>query len=213
MNKRKTVYVVGNNHEVQKLFSDRGWDIMYDAEKNKNNKVPDLLCFTGGSDIDPKLYGEQRIFETQYTHPNRDKGEIEIFQKFISIPKIGICRGAQLCNVLSGGSMWQDVNNHHGNHDIRDLLLNPGEMIEVTSTHHQMMEPGNEGVVLATTHRATNFKSWDKKKNMPKYDSEVVWYWNTNSLCFQPHPEYGKDKKMEPMREYFFKLIEYFLVD
>jgi hypothetical protein len=67
--------------------------------------------------------------------------------------------------------------------------------IQVTSTHHQMMIPTEDAVVLLTANIAL-------EKNAPAYtrigrggekepDTEAVWYQDTNSLCFQPHPEFG----------------------
>ena len=116
---------------------------------------------------------------------------------------------------MSEGSMWQNVDNHGTSHKMTNLLdiprsfVNSGAEIEVTSDHHQMMVPNHHyGEVLGIANMATVF---DAPKNVdrpaPEYDTEVVFYNHTQSLCFQPHPEY--DMKIMT-RTYFFKLMEFF---
>ncbi len=181
---------------------------------------PDLICFTGGEDVHPNLYAEPKL---EHTYPNtkRDNREIELFKRFPGVPKVGICRGGQLLNVLSGGALWQDVDGHMGGHDVVNLLkVGPMKYtleFVVSSDHHQMMIPGELGHVLAIAHKydrardryvplATTFKS-AKGRIKPTYDTEVVIYPKTKCLCFQPHPEYsGYDKT----KEYFFNLLEHF---
>lgn len=198
------VMVVGNQTSVQAMFREYNYNIIYDSHRNAK---PDLICFTGGSDIDPTWYNEPRIEETIHIHKNRDKLEIEYFQNFKYVPKVGICRGGQLLNVLAGGQLWQDVNNHGRNHETLDLLLTKDKLV-VTSTHHQMMVPTDQAVPVAVAFEATEYKSGVPRKK-PIYDPEVLWYEKDNSLCFQPHPEYGGEKNKE-CTEYFFDLLNYF---
>lgn len=117
----------------------------------------------------------------------------------------------QLINTLSGGAMWQDVNNHGGSHEIVDLLIFKDKPFQVTSTHHQMMIPGPKGDVIAIAHRATSFLSADSSRKKPEFDTEVVYYEHTKSLCFQPHPENGYCIKGSPTNVYFFELLNYLL--
>ena len=99
--------------------------------------------------------------------------------------------------------MWQDVNNHNSRHKATDLITKTD--LEVTSTHHQMMIAGPEGEVLCIANKATNFNSFDKSREIPHYDTEVVFYPRTRSLCFQPHPEWAT--KHSQCQDYFFNLI------
>ena len=115
---------------------------------------------------------------------------------------------------MSGGAMWQDVNNHGRSHHMTNLLdisdsFKKGQDILVTSTHHQMMIPSDEGEILAFANEATEFIS-SKKRVRPDYDTEVVWYEKTKSLCFQPHPEYSSEAAMST-RDYFFALLKYLI--
>jgi len=210
----RSVYVVGGDHGVTSMFSSRGWSIADDYDES----VADLVCFTGGLDITPLLYGEFPIAETRCDLV-RDKKEIRILKRLPDrLPKVGICRGAQLLNVLSGGGMYQHVNGHaiKGKHDVLDMMT--GETIWCTSTHHQMMIPGDscdligvaaEASLKVTDHGSITIPEATRKNNND--DTEVCFYkWN-NSLCYQPHPEYVS--KNDPCQQWFFSLIELWLFD
>lgn len=199
------VLVVGNNSQVQSLFRSNGYVVLHDFPTAISK--PDIVCFTGGEDINPSLYGEARITGTSF-NIDRDARELEAFEKYKNLPKIGICRGAQLLTVLSGGSLFQDVDGHRGSHPMVDLLFSREDII-TTSVHHQMMIPPKDAYVLAMAKKATQFRSGTDRKK-PEYDPEVVWIPKTKSLCIQGHPEYGGYKSEgSPFKDYFFSLIEW----
>lgn len=64
----------------------------------------------GGTDIDPLLYGSSKMASVPYDL-ERDALEIKIIEQALknNIPLFGICRGAQLINVVLGGSLHQDI--------------------------------------------------------------------------------------------------------
>jgi gamma-glutamyl-gamma-aminobutyrate hydrolase PuuD len=110
------------------------------------------------------------------------------------IPIIGICRGAQILNVVNGGILTQHIDGHTNRHDISlyDLDGNLTDICRVTSTHHQMMVPHEDAIILGKDLRPTIGVHWDNV-NEPynyKYVTEVVYYPKTKSLCIQPHPEW-----------------------
>lgn len=175
----------------------------------------DILCFQGGADVNPKFYGEEKLGYT-YIDPERDEEDLYYWDTYPEVPKVGICRGGQFLNVMSDGEMWQHVDNHESDHEATNLLTIPGSrykmgtLVDVTSDHHQMMRPHPEyGEVLCISHKASDFRtaSSSNANKVPEFDTEVVWYEHTKSLCFQPHPEY--DRKYET-RGYFFSLMKYF---
>lgn len=150
----------------------------------------DAVVWTGGEDICPFLYGEAPLLKT-HSNIKRDIKDVHVFKNVPqSMPKIGICRGAQLLNVLCGGRMWQDVNNHTRSHDIQ--FMND-HTIKVTSTHHQMMIPTEDAMVLGWAREATHKQRDGEGVNIHDNvyeDAEIVFYDKFNTLCFQPHPEY-----------------------
>ena len=177
----------------------------------------DIVCFTGGEDVNPALYGEKNLeyqgrLMSGYSEA-RDDLDLRVYGYAADKVKVGICRGGQLLNVVNGGSMWQHVTGHAGGpHDLTDIVT--GAIYRVTSTHHQMMRPGPDGLVLATAREArmklAHGDEWHleydhKARKADLDDVEVVWYENSKSLCFQPHPEFGGAKECT---DYFFELLE-----
>ena len=78
----------------------------------------DGIVFTGGSDVDPALYGDTPHGATR-VKPNRDRAELMLLRAAAErgVPLLGICRGMQLMSVAYGGRLHQhlpDVLGHHG---------------------------------------------------------------------------------------------------
>jgi putative glutamine amidotransferase len=71
----------------------------------------DGVLLTGGGDIDPVLYGEDRHPTVEDAEPGRDEFEIDLARRAISadVPMLAICRGAQVLNVAAGGTLVQDI--------------------------------------------------------------------------------------------------------
>src|SRR5690349_3918085 len=70
----------------------------------------DAILFTGGSDVDPALYGETP-HPTAYVKPERDAAELLFLRAAIDadLPVLGICRGMQLMTVVYGGRLHQHL--------------------------------------------------------------------------------------------------------
>ena len=73
------------------------------------------LLLTGGADVDPALYNEPIAGSTDLD-PARDAMEQAAWREAErrAVPVFGICRGFQVINVFSGGSLLQDVPSHAG---------------------------------------------------------------------------------------------------
>lgn len=171
----------------------------------------DVIVFNGGTDIGSLIYDENAVYTNSHKPSNRDRVETDIFKLFPTKFKVGICRGSQLLNCLNGGRLWQDVNNHGWTHKATDTRT--GEVVEVTSTHHQMMRPNlKTGEVIMVADEATEKRSehdtWSSKGGVfypdDHKDTEIVWYPGTRSLCVQGHPEYVPNSHFA---KYFFKLL------
>jgi len=190
----------------------------------------DVLVFTGGQDINPALYGQPKHSLTSF-NSDRDNYEVAMFAMGLDKLKVGICRGAQLLNALSGGSMIQHVQGHKKPHALK-LIHEKGAIMEgVPSTHHQMMLPSphrETRSILATAYRNGSLTLTspvekevpgkmlrEKWKFFQKYqtddfnpfsmDAEIIYYNSTNSLCIQSHPE--KFQCPLPFRAYCNNLI------
>jgi putative glutamine amidotransferase len=71
----------------------------------------DGLLLSGGCDIDPACYGEERIAACEEPDPARDELELALTAWALdaAVPILGICRGMQLLNVACGGTLYQDL--------------------------------------------------------------------------------------------------------
>ena len=84
----------------------------------------DGVLLTGGEDIEPSLYNEDRHPSTQDAEAGRDALELAIARRAIDadLPLFAICRGLQVMNVAAGGTLVQDIPSEIGqmiSHDQR----------------------------------------------------------------------------------------------
>lgn len=131
----------------------------------------DGLLLSGGGDIDPRLYGEERIPECGEIETERDLPELDIARWALdsNVPILGVCRGMQLLNVLRGGTLYQDITTQHPSsprHDHTDqprtwraheIAINPASQLasilgsprqNVNSLHHQAVNRIGDGIEI-----------------------------------------------------------------
>ncbi len=137
---------------------------------NHTPENPDIraLVIGGGDDISPEHYGHD-ITEKVKPDPERDRLEIHWIEKALSssIPLLGICRGAQLINVVLGGTLYQDIRpirfhtrNRPGLLPTKQVSLQQGSQIatvcgkrklRVNSLHNQAINENGEGLKTVGT--------------------------------------------------------------
>ena len=124
------------------------------------------LVIGGGDDISPEHYGGD-IEQQVRLDPDRDRLEMDWIEHALDagLPMLGICRGAQLINVVLGGNLHQDIRdmrrltrNRPGLLPTKRVSLEPGsrlcattrrERLRVNSLHHQAVDrPGVDLVVV-----------------------------------------------------------------
>ena len=71
----------------------------------------DGLLLSGGADLNPALYGQERLTQSDAADDVRDALEIRLLREALSadLPVFGICRGLQLFNVVCGGTLIQHL--------------------------------------------------------------------------------------------------------
>jgi len=71
----------------------------------------DGLIITGGADINPARYGQEKGPHTQDSEDLRDALEDTLLgaARALGMPILGICRGAQMLNVHLGGTLHQHL--------------------------------------------------------------------------------------------------------
>jgi putative glutamine amidotransferase len=98
------------------------------------------LVLTGGEDVDPTLYGETRHETVVDVTPERDAFELALTREALhaDLPILAICRGQQVLNVATGGTLIQDIPSHVSGARDHDP---PGERWELT--HEVRVLPGS----------------------------------------------------------------------
>lgn len=158
----------------------------------------DVLMLWGGEDIATELYGESPRAGSARHPSERDRFELRWASAAIEngVPLIGICRGAQFLCALAGGRLFQDVTGHGGDHE---MILETGEIIRVSSTHHQMMRPqGSHHTLLGWSKPRSAHYVVDSERGTPvqsaetEKEPEMVFFNHLPALAMQFHPEYFK---------------------
>jgi len=213
--------VLGSNAYFKPFF-EAGGAVVAPSQRD----MADCIVFTGGTDVNPSMYGEVRSGYVASVDDVRDREEKEIFQYALEhgIPMIGICRGAQFLNVMNGGKLVQHMTGHTSSHKIRinGSSKFKNKEVMVTSTHHQMMVPdvtkshemiayAEDLAVQMSAIPFPEFNDYTEKYNGGLFsgkEPEVLWYDTTNSLCVQYHPEY-MDKSSDGAKFFQFLIKEY----
>lgn len=135
------------------------WMDMYEDPALIKALLPRLdgILFTGGVDINPKLYGEEVDPKCGEIADARDDFEVRLMEvvEQYDIPVFGICRGIQSLNVLSGGSLHQHIDNHQSvRHDVditegtRLHAIIGKTKINANSFHHQCVKVPAPGLIV-----------------------------------------------------------------
>ncbi len=110
----------------------------------------DALIVSGGSDVDPAVYGAEAHPETTGNWLERDRFELALTRRALEreLPLLGICRGMQMLNLALGGTLIQHLPDVTGNQDHRHT---PGSF----GDHEVELEPGSLAALAAGGERAT----------------------------------------------------------
>jgi putative glutamine amidotransferase len=121
----------------------------------------DLIIFSGGADISPRIYGEENTHS--YTFPARDHIELVILQSALelNVKILGVCRGHQLINAYLGGKLVQDLGTflapHHAFHSLNFLtqesFIYKNIKENVNSIHHQGVISVGSGLTPTSEHK------------------------------------------------------------
>jgi putative glutamine amidotransferase len=162
----------------------------------------DGLLLSGGSDLDPDLYGAESHPETNGVRPERDRAELGLLAAALErdMPVLAVCRGSQVLNVARGGDLVQhlpdvvgDERHKHtpgefADHDV-DLQAGTrlqrllGDRAPVKSHHHQGYGRLGEGLVEAARAEDGTVEAIEDPKR--RFALGVLW-----------HPEEGEDFRL-----------------
>lgn len=162
----------------------------------------DGIIFSGGGDLDPSLYGQDRHTETDGIVEERDRGELALLEAALArdMPVLAVCRGSQLLNIGLGGDLVQhlpdevghDRHKHTpGQYADHGVTLEPetrlgsllGEHAPVKSHHHQGF--GKIGSGLREAAHADDGSVEALEDPSRRFAIGVLW-----------HPEAGEDMRL-----------------
>lgn len=162
----------------------------------------DGIVFSGGSDVEPELYGAEAHAATTGVRPERDRAELALLTAALErdMPVLALCRGSQVLNVALGGDLEQhlpDRLGHDGHKQVAGTFsehavepvpgtcLAPllGERTTVKSHHHQGY--GRLGSGLREAARAEDGTLEAIEDPSRRFAVGVLW-----------HPEEGDDLRL-----------------
>lgn len=133
----------------------------------------DALVLSGGQDMDPSHYGQSRLEVCGEVLAERDRQDLALFAaaRRRGIPVLGICRGMQVINVATGGTLHQDLPTQRPGEVVHSQTVAPTipthwvdfapdgwlaqglgrDGADVVSFHHQGVDRLGEGLVVEAT--------------------------------------------------------------
>jgi putative glutamine amidotransferase len=162
----------------------------------------DGLVISGGSDLDPALYGQAPHSETTGIVVERDIAEVALLNAALErdLPVLAICRGSQIMNIIRGGDLIQhlpDEVGHNGHKKVpgvfadHPVAIEPGSQLagvlgehaDIKSHHHQGLGRVGEGLVVTARDDDGYVEALEDPTR--RFALGVLW-----------HPEAGEDLRL-----------------
>ncbi|WP_022882274.1 gamma-glutamyl-gamma-aminobutyrate hydrolase family protein [Gryllotalpicola ginsengisoli] len=161
----------------------------------------DGLLISGGVDVDPARYGQRPHEQTDAPQPLRDDWDLALLDAAIAagLPFLAVCRGAQVLNVLRGGTLVQHLPDVVGSTTYQpgggqfnrvEVEVEPGSRLaslvgERTLGHvyhHQAIDRVGDGLTVT----ARSGDGVIEAVELPEHDFGVAVQW---------HPEEDRDDR------------------
>jgi len=161
--------------------------VLIDASSDAQIEELDGLLLSGGTDLNPKLYGQEPRPENDAPDDARDAMEQRLLAEALDrdLPVLAICRGMQLFNVAHGGALDQHVESHRqkGVTDAHAIEVQPGTKLAavtrgaktvVNSRHHQIVDRVGDGLVVSA--RSPEGYPEALERNDKRFAVAVQWH-------------------------------------
>ncbi len=186
MFKRVFVESAGNNEFYQSL----GKQVITVSEVPSDLEASDLVVLSGGSDINPLLYGEEPHPLTQTKAPvlgHRDRLCVDLYTRATVVGSrvLGICRGHQHIAAMKGIKLIQHL--APAEHGRRKVPFEGKFWASVPKCHHQAVPITKQLRILAHTDRD------DGLSFIEAFDCD-----NGRVLGVQGHPEWCSPEEPFP---------------
>ena len=209
-----TVEKAGGNPVLLPLVKDQ-------SEAKAELEKVDVLIMTGGEDVDPSYYNEEPDPKLEEVNKERDVSDMALLKEAIEEdrPVLCTCRGAQVLNVLRGGSLYQDIptSEEFKDSDIlhrdpkqedftyHEVAIEEGSLLEhivgadslkANSWHHQGLKDIGEG--LKVTARSADGMAEAVELEGSSYVVGVQW-----------HPEWHVEEGDDSFLVFFTDLMDH----
>lgn len=175
------------------------------AIHNEHAEDCDGFVISGGADIDPARYGQENTASIDL-QPERDTLEQRVIEHALhhSKPMVGICRGAQMINIVKGGTLHQNARDIYA--DFLPTTTTAGKMLQrrpitidehgaiadifgsgtlhVNSIHHQAIDALGSGLCVSARDRHGIIQAIENDCGRDTVDKDAL------ILGVQWHPEF-----------------------
>ena len=161
----------------------------------------DGLVISGGADVDPAQYGEEKQERTVVVRPDRDAWELALLTSAAAanLPTLGVCRGMQVMAVASGGTLDQhtpDVVHHDGHNPEPGVFGSTAVLTSGDSVLHAIL--GSSVTVHCHHHQSVRSHpgyvatAWAADGSLEAMEASGSRF----CLGVQWHPEMGRDQRL-----------------
>ena len=160
----------------------------------------DGIIFSGGADLDSRMYQAQPHEQAGPFRADRDRSEQALMEAAFErgIPMLAICRGMQLLNVIKGGDLEQHLPDRtDGSHTAVGSFAQHG--IEIAGDSRLAEIVGAHGPVESHHHQAPNRVGADLRAVAWAPDGTIEAVEDADSnFCLGVlwHPEEGRDRAL-----------------
>ncbi len=163
----------------------------------------DALVLTGGPDLDPARYGEERHPRSQPPDRARDDLEFALLDAAAErdLPVLGICRGIQVLNVWRGGTLHQhlpDVVRHRGHMAVpgsfgdHPVRVQPGSRLAAMLGRGELEAPGHHHQAVDRLGSGLEATAWAHDGTIEGVEDPARRF----VVAVQWHPEVGEDPSL-----------------
>lgn len=185
-------------NEYLDYVSDYFTPVILPMESN-DELIKECDCFlvTGGDDINPSYYNEEKESHSSYVDARVDELDKKVIEYALKSkkPLLGICRGIQSLNVFMGGTLIQHISDESHKKNLKDELSLNGEgryfkkifpsNIDINSYHHQAIKDlaqdlinvgESRGVIEAVEHKELPILAvqWHPEKLHDVYSKKLI---------------------------------------